>query len=155
MRFETKHQEFKQISRVAKSRKNLLYTIAIKYQLKISHLMLNYDDLSQDLKQIKCKENSKKTDAVVLQSIFDLSSHIMLDLKFIKYNDIEYKSGLLLQTGDYEDGNPVFSIIKHIVKIDDDYIFCLTEFDFTLYFDHHINVFVVDNTNINKNIKAL
>lgn len=152
MRYESKHQEFKQMARVARSRKNLLYTLALKYQLKISHLLLNYNELSKDLSEIKYKENLKKSNAVVLQSIFDLRSHILVDLKYIKYNDIEYKAGLIVQIGDYEDGSPLFGIIKYIVKIQDEFFFCLNELE-TKYFDHHINIFVVENSLANTNIK--
>lgn len=46
MRFESKHQFFKNVSRITQNRKNLIQTFCIKLQLSFANLLLNYEDES-------------------------------------------------------------------------------------------------------------
>lgn len=44
MRFESKHQFFKNIAKITRNRKNLLQTFSVKLQLSLANLSLNYEE---------------------------------------------------------------------------------------------------------------
>lgn len=151
IRFEAKHQVFKEVSRVCKNRKNLLHTLAMKHQIKISHLLLSYNEISFESTQIICSKVriSKKDES--FKNMFQLNANKFEYVKWIQYLNIKYKPGCVVLSGHYEDDLPVFNVIKHIVIIENEYVFCIQEL-YTAQFDPHMQIYEVEETEIFSNI---
>lgn len=146
MRFEAKHQQFKEICRATKSRKKLLYTVCLKNQLKFSYLLLNYNAISEKYsKPIAKPAKSAHTDSD-FKDKYKLSENSFLIINSIEFKGVTYKCGLVVTNQYYDDEIPFFLLIENIVQIKNEFIFCCQALD-TITFDPHLELFLVKKTN--------
>lgn len=149
IRYEAKHQQSKEIARAARSRKNVLYTLALKHQLKIAYFILNYDTISIESKQIEFLENtSNKLDNEFLYK-FNISLNITNNetckiYKWIEFLNIRYKPGLFIQTGYRQNDLPIFNRIIKIISLKGVFYFCI-EIIKTVDFNNHLKVFIIES----------
>lgn len=149
MRYEAKHQQSKEIARASRSRKNILHTLGLKHQLKIAYLIINYDRISLESRQICGSKYVLNRDPELLPKFnITLDSDTDNDCKvhkWIEYINVRFKPGLFIQT-DYDEYDlPIFNRIIKILNINNSYFFC-TEIIETICFNNHLKIFEIECT---------
>lgn len=104
-RYEAKHKELKMYARAITSRKNICLTLAIKYQLKFAHYLLNQDTHNDFSISIKHKIDS---DLEFLSITLNLESN-----SIISYSKIDFK-GTVYKIGNYVGLNMIFIYMKFL-----------------------------------------
>lgn len=147
IRYEAKHQQSKEIARSSRSRKNLLYTLALRHQLKIANFTLNYNRISADSKQIVFSENTsiKVFDFLAKYNI-TLNEGICKIYKWIEFLSIKYKPGFFIQTGYNQYDLPIYNRIIKIISLNGVFFFCIEVFT-TVDFDNHLKLFYIEANN--------
>lgn len=92
-RFEANHKEIKAYANVTTSRKNILLTLANKYQLKFSHLIItgNENKISYENSHIIESKNTS-----IVFSKLKIEPTKIIALNQIRYKGTQFKSGQLL-----------------------------------------------------------
>lgn len=144
MRFESKHQTFKKCSHVSNNRVNILKTMHIKHQLKISNLILNYQEFCDNSvthgschyldKSEFLKYNLKSTER---NKIFEIS--------WLNYKNIFLKVQMIVCVGLYGNDEPMFGLINRLLFSDKNYYICYELLD-TKFFNMHYFAYEVTKT---------
>lgn len=95
-RYEAKHKELEIYARAITSRKNIFLTLAIKYQLKFAHYLLNQDIHKYFSITIKHKIDS---DLEFLSNTLNIPTNLEFN-SFISYSKIDFK-GTVYKIGNY------------------------------------------------------
>lgn len=91
-RYEAKHKELKMYARAITSRKNICFTLAIKYQLKFAYFLLNQEINKDFFISIKHKMNS---DHSYITNTLNIPFN-----NFISYSKLDFK-GIVYKVGNY------------------------------------------------------
>lgn len=153
IRFEAKHRPLKVSARTSNNRKNLIHTISIKCQSKLSFTLLNYNEnlIKSDLIKHGKKMNTKNNNIFNSFNFNPKKNRIFLT-NFVKYRHVTLKKGYVIQTGVYEDDVPMFSIIKNFLISSGYYFVCVNEL-INYGFNWHYFEFEVEETEIGHTIK--
>lgn len=138
IRFEAKHQQFKEFARSSRSRLNTLYTLALRHQLKIAHILFNYNEISIKSRQITNSNKSFDVNIKILEKYkikSDLKSYTTY--KWIEFMGIKYKKGIFIQISYNIFDLPIYYRIDHIILINDQIYFCLEQMMSTFYSIHY------------------
>ncbi|KAJ8685777.1 hypothetical protein QAD02_021570 [Eretmocerus hayati] len=140
MRLESKQRELKVVATTSSSSVNLLYTIALRHQLKLAYLKLTGDMRMKDVEV----ETVEKIDVKARASYFshiDAKSQIS-STNGVQYKGITFKVGMLIVT-DLDDPDSVkFGLIRNIFLVEQE-VFLLVQPHTSIYFDdvrHAYNV---------------
>lgn len=123
MRFEAKHRFFKKISNTINCRKNMLHSFAVKQQLNVANLLINFEKEStyeEGIKQIIDKQNVSSKYNIQINE-----DDICYELSWMMRKKIKFKINDVVKHDEFNDGIPCFAIIKVIIKKNSSYIFCL------------------------------
>lgn len=149
LRFEAKHKEFKEYARVARTRKNICYTLAIRHQLKFAYRFQAqkgfHDRITFGQKMIKTVHQLSDYDlfkSFVTESDLDEYKHV---LSSANINGIEYKTDMLLIIGE-ENDLLQFGKLKYILSNDKRNIAFLLLNMRTKCFIRHIHGLSIDYT---------
>lgn len=152
IRFEGKHRQMKAAANAVSSRRNILYTMALKNQLIMCHRLLAKNGFSstteigsEDINFLQSKEYT--VFAAFLN--FNVPTNEYFATMWIKINGIKYAADLILVT-DYVDFLPVFGVIHSIiVKQNPNEVYFILNKLRTLVFNEHYLAYEIDKTNIN------
>lgn len=142
IRFEAFHKISKTIANVVSSRKNIVYTLAIKLQLKLSYRLILEKGLN---------------DAIKLGPTLRYNTYLHLNLEnipnqnievsWIKVNNTIFKPELVIQIDRDSYSDPVFGLIKHILYKNDDDIFIISMQLHCHGINKHFEAYVIDKSN--------
>ncbi|XP_055855364.1 uncharacterized protein LOC129918693 [Episyrphus balteatus] len=135
MRFEAKHQTFKKCGYISNNRINILKTMNVKHQYKISNLILNYNELC--LNFYNHGQTFQLKSAEFFKFNFKSSEREnILKVSWLNHKGVLFKEKLVVCIGLYENNDPVFRLIEHIVKVKTSFYLCLSYIE-TICFDNH------------------
>lgn len=141
LRFESKHQFFKKVGMNTNCRKNLLLTLAIKHQLHFANMIVNYAPVFTFIKEGPSEVVEKKYFEDIFFVNFDHNDQCLM-LSNLTLNNIKYNLNDVIKYDSFEDDTPAFGLITHILKVKEDYIFCLKLFG-DCGFDEHYSCYEV------------
>ncbi|XP_064636949.1 uncharacterized protein LOC135493501 [Lineus longissimus] len=149
LRFEAKHNYFKQISHICCNYKNICKTMALRHQLTLSDLCFKGKLLTQ--KPVKTGKGSfqkvsnfrpnadvitDETGALIDEELFVSSS--------AEFNGIEYRPGMMVAIDvDSDCGNVVFGEIKNVFIRDHFLVYLFVHEWETLWFDDHLHAYAL------------
>lgn len=144
IRFEAKHQQFKEFARASRSRLNTLYTLALRLQLKIAYIILNYNELSMQSRQITCSSKSKfSINLEVLQKYnIEMEFEACYNYKWIEYMGIKYKVGIFIQINYNVSDLPIFYRVDNIILLNNKIYFCLQQMSSMSYSVHFQTIYI-------------
>lgn len=146
IRYEAKHQQSKELARASRSRKNILHTLGQRHQLKVAYLLMNYDRISLESREI-LGSSFVLNKNIELLSKFNFPSldtdTVYKVYKWIEYINIRFKPGLFIQT-DYDKYDlPIYNRIIQIININNHFYFCV-EIIKTIGFNNHLKIFEIE-----------
>ncbi|XP_064630378.1 uncharacterized protein LOC135489123 isoform X1 [Lineus longissimus] len=149
LRFEAKHNYFKQISHICCNYKNICKTMALRNQLTLSDLCFKGNLFAQ--KPVKTGKGSlqkvsnfrpnadvitDETGALIDEELFVSSS--------AEFNGIEYRPGMMVAIDvDSDCGNVVFGKIKNVFIKDHCLVYLFVHEWETLWFDDHLHAYAL------------
>lgn len=139
MRFEGFHKLLKATANSTTCRKNLLVTLSIKQQLRLSYRFSSNKGLEYEMKTGPCSTLNK--DIKILRLNFSKEA---LSVPWLSNNYNFYKIGFFLSTGNFNetDGIVTFSQIESIIIDKDSIYFLLISYE-TLGFSSHFQAYEV------------
>lgn len=150
LRFEARHKEFKEYGRVARSRKNICYTLAIRNQLQFAHRLLmkkGFQDQIMFGSNILRENISQMPDYNLFKSFvsYDEWTDYKHVVSFVTMNGITYRPDMILLIEE-KNNFAYFGRIKYILlngKRDIAFLFSNIQ---TKNFITHIHGFLVEET---------
>ncbi|XP_071632320.1 uncharacterized protein [Temnothorax longispinosus] len=139
IRFEAFHKISKTIANVVTSRKNIVHTLAIKHQLKLSYRFVLQKGLN-DVIVLGPTLRYKTYSHLNLENIPNYSAEV----SWIKVNNILFKPKLVIQIDRDSYGDPIFGLIKHILYNGDDDIFIIYMLLQCHGINKHYEAYVID-----------
>lgn len=108
IRFEAKHQEFKQFAKNTKNFKNLTLTLASKHQRKAARSIKNF----QSIRKISTSGKTNVKENIVE---FDIAHTLVYEHKFVLVDDRKFQKGLFIlhENGIYEIEHVLESVAKY------------------------------------------
>ena len=134
MRFESRHRPVKSIVQSTSSKRNLLYTVAIKQSLAAFKNIQTYNIGEK----IKIKSND-----IIEVEILKNNKNIKM-LKEVDVNGITYKVGMFLVTHIFK-SLKLFGKIKSIVNVGDNLYFTTEQYK-EVYFDEHFHSYAIERS---------
>lgn len=150
MRFESKHQFFKQLAPVVRNFKNISYTLAKRHQMR-KCAQLSTPIPSEPEQQSVGSAFSFASLPPALQNHLQVKTGAgpadpAYRVPELKYRGVVYRNGLAYITdirGALEE--PVFLVLKFILKLRNTWLMC-GKVLYTKYFDTHLHGYVVNET---------
>jgi hypothetical protein len=143
-RFEAFHRPFKVMAYNNNNRINLLESLVSKYQINLANKLDNFEqNFSCD--DPKSGKLSKVLNANSVKEKYNfIFDNEVFSTKFLYYSNFKYENGviIILTEDDVMDDDKVFYKVHDILKLDDDYFFCLELLE-TLQFNDHFYAYEV------------
>lgn len=157
MRFESKHRELSKTAKSTQCRRNLISTMSIKHQLRLAYVFVNFDSLSINKVEngsLSSISESLKSDLKRSFNFIELeSADTIFQTKWIKFNDVTFKAGVVLQLDQLDDhGFPIFGLLKHVLYVGNEYFFLFENLE-TEEFNNHFYAYSVVEKNTFSYIK--
>lgn len=120
VRFEAFHRIAKMNAHVVTSRKNIIYTLALRHQLKLSYRLLSQKGFTS---KIECGPSlpTCKMETDLKMTIFLKSKKLLNDgnsfVPWIKFNNIKFETNVYVYIKPDKYGEPIIGLIKFIVLI--------------------------------------
>lgn len=158
MRFEAKHKQFKDAANSTSSRKNVLYTLALKHQLHLSYrFLLNKNinisglEIGRILNLSFSKRENYNTNNMYFSTIkLNFLNDNLIFVSWIKLKNQTYNSNnmtIVLSMNDGDNNLPKFGLIQSLVILNDSIPFVICKLFTTNYFDDHYQAFNVTLSN--------
>lgn len=143
MRFEAYHKLLKSVAKSVTSRRNILYTICIKNQLKFSYKILSKKGFQTHIEFGSPDHDIFfGTDEKHIRPFIEFPLDQAFLVPWIKISNIEYKIGVLLQLSYMNDEEIEFGSIEYIIMTPVDYYFITSTYT-TLGYDEHIQCYEI------------
>lgn len=147
MRFEGKHKQIKESSKISKSRKNPAFTLALRHQL---HLCYKYLRNEFFVNGITVGNIISKLHSIDHYEVFRdaLPSDVLNNYDCVKWIEIygtKYDNNSIICISN-KDISPMFGEIKHIIISPTSSVFFLYTKMNTLYYNRHVSAFQVEKT---------
>lgn len=149
MRFESKHKQLKATAHAVTSRKNILYTIALKNQLNFSYRIMAKNGLKNIIEfgheNYTLNESTLEYQVFKAFLNFNMSDQYFATI-WIKINGIKYYSELVLVI-DYADFLSNFGVINTVIvnENSNEVYFILNKIN-TLTFNEHFHAYEIERT---------
>lgn len=149
LRFESKHQYFKQIVKHTSCFKNILLSLATKHQL-LSAFNLTQDNIFSDnitINDIGDKYNAKHYSSIINQIInSNISPNKGIYIsKDVTFHGINYRTGMIVCLKKDEFGNYYLLRLSHILIVSNNEIFFIGKL-FSIVYDNDLGLYVKDDT---------
>jgi len=154
MRFEAKHKQFKDAANSTSSRKNVLYTLALKHQLHLSYRFLISKDINCSGLEIgrilnvsfSKRENYDTNSMYFPTTKLNFLNDNLIFVSWIKFKNQTYNCNnmsIVLSMNDGDNNLPKFGLIQSLVLLNDSNPFVVCKLFTTNYFDNHYHAFNV------------
>ena len=146
MRFESKHQESKTTAAISFCKKNIIYTLAVKHQLKLANQLISNEGFVEKLtigpkKPISLHELSLTQGCEIFTSL----EETMFRVKWVNKAGYKFKENLAILTKEF-DGFLEFGRIKCVILNSKQNLFFLCENLKIVQLDMHFDAYEVQYT---------
>lgn len=131
-----------------------LVTLNIKNQFKIANIVLNYNEFCNS--PIVYGPLKKLSDHAITEFKLENIKEIIFETKWLNFFEAFLKPEMVICTHCSKTDEPIFALIKHIIKFNSNFFLCLKGIE-TLFYNNHFASYEVDD-NIQDNtyfVKAL
>jgi len=153
MRFEAKHKQFKDAANSTSSRKNVLYTLALKHQLHLSYRFLiskNFNcnglEVGRILNVSLSKRENYNTNMYFSTTKLNFLNDNLIFVSWIKLKNQTYNCNnmtIVLSMNSGDNNLPKFGFVQSLIVLNDSKAFFICKLFITNYFDDHYQAFNV------------
>jgi hypothetical protein len=161
IRFEGKHNFFKQIAHITANYRNICKTMAQRHQMTLSDTLLN-DELLK-VKHIQTRKGSMRPldvfqphDEMIAEMMGVAANSEVFCARAVEFNGIEYRPGMMVALEiEEESGNPQYAKIQNVFVLDNATVYLLLHVWETLWFEEHYHAYAIQDTLTAGNTKCV
>ncbi|CAG9773530.1 unnamed protein product [Ceutorhynchus assimilis] len=146
IRYEAFHKIAKTNAHVVFNRRNIIYTLAIRHQLKLSYRLLSKKGFDDELTIGAMESHISEIEDFDISLIENNVTHESFLISWFKRNGIKFSKNMCIQINRDEFGDPVFGLIRFIIFTPPRGIIFIYNLLMTNTFNTDIYGYIVDET---------
>ncbi|XP_031329046.1 uncharacterized protein LOC116160057 [Photinus pyralis] len=156
IRFEAFHKVGKTNAHVVTSRRNIIHTLSVRYQLRLCHRLIFKIGLQNSIEVGTSVTLDSNNERYVYSQILPILLNRQFSIvKWILYNGRFYSNNIVLKLGNDAYGEPIFIEVFHVIYCSDDYILLYCQNIAIFGKNNDIKSFEIDLNNSYKKVTCI